>query len=158
MYLKAISIVNLKRTGALHAKFYHAPFDRHRSAPDQLTGPSPREPRLLGDLRPRHGDRGGRDAAGPPPATTLAAIYPNPFNPRTTIAFALAEAGAIELAIFDLRGRLVRVMESGSWPTGRHQTTWDGQDDEGRAVPTGTYVCRLATSQGSQTKKLTLAR
>ncbi len=98
------------------------------------------------------------DAAGPPPATTLASIYPNPFNPRTTIAFELAETGVIELAIFDLRGRLVRIMESGSWPTGRHQTTWDGQDDEGRAVPTGTYVCRLSTSQGSHTKKLLLAR
>ncbi len=92
----------------------------------------------------------GDDAAGPPPATTLATIFPNPFNPRTTIAF--------ELAIFDLRGRLVRLLESDTRPIGRHQSTWDGQDDEGRAVPTGTYVCRLATPQGSHTKKLTLAR
>jgi hypothetical protein len=98
------------------------------------------------------------DAAGPPPATELATIYPNPFNPRTTIVFELAEAAPIELAIFDLRGRLVRVMESGSWPIGRHQATWNGQDDEGRAASAGTYVCRLNTPQGSQTKKLTLAR
>jgi hypothetical protein len=98
------------------------------------------------------------DASGPPPATTLATIYPNPFNPCTTIVFELAEAATIELAVFDLRGRLVRVMDSGPLPSGRHQTTWDGQDDVGRAVSAGTYVCRLNTPQGSQTKKLTLAR
>jgi hypothetical protein len=98
------------------------------------------------------------DASGLPQATTLVAISPNPFNPRTTITFDLAVPGSIELAIFDLRGRLVRVMESGPSPSGHHQSIWDGQDDGGRAVPTGTYFCRLATQQGSQTKKLTLAR
>jgi flagellar hook assembly protein FlgD len=100
----------------------------------------------------------GDDASAPPQATTLATIYPNPFNPRTTIAFELAEAATIELAVFDLRGRLVTVLESGPLPIGRHQAIWDGQDDKGRAVPTGTYVCRLNTPQGSQTKKLTLAK
>lgn len=93
-----------------------------------------------------------------PQANHIATIYPNPFNPRTTIAFELAEIGAIELAIFDLRGRLVRVVASGSWPSGRHQTTWDGQDDGGQAVPTGTYCCRLCTPHGSQTKRMTLVR
>jgi flagellar hook assembly protein FlgD len=100
----------------------------------------------------------GDDASGPPQATTLAAIYPNPFNPRTTIAYELAEAATVKLAIYDLRGMQVRVLEAGSRPGGRHQTIWDGQDDKGRAVPTGTYFCRLSTAQGSQTRKLTLAR
>ncbi len=49
------------------------------------------------------------DQNGPPQANAISTIYPNPFNPRTTIEFELAEAGQIELAIFDLRGRLVRV-------------------------------------------------
>jgi hypothetical protein len=93
-----------------------------------------------------------------PQATTLAAIYPNPFNPRTTIEFELAETGAIELAIYDVGGRLVRVMDSGTRSAGRYQATWDGLDNAGRAVPTGTYFCRLNTPQGSQTRKLTLAR
>jgi flagellar hook assembly protein FlgD len=52
----------------------------------------------------------------------------------------------------------VRVLEAGNRPSGRHQVIWDGQDDQGRAVPTGTYFCRLSTAQGSQTRKLTLAR
>jgi flagellar hook assembly protein FlgD len=100
----------------------------------------------------------GDDANSPPQATTLAAIYPNPFNPRTTIGYDLAEASAVKLAIYDVRGMQVRVVEAGNRPSGRHQATWDGQDDKGRAVPTGTYFCRLSTAQGSHTRKLTLAR
>lgn len=98
------------------------------------------------------------DAAALPQATILSAIYPNPFNPRTTIEFELAEGGAIELAIYDLGGRQVRVMDAGSRSAGRYQATWDGLDNVGRAVPTGAYFCRLSTAQGSQTRKLTLAR
>lgn len=93
-----------------------------------------------------------------PQAIILSTIYPNPFNPRVTIVVELAEAATFELAIFDLRGRLVRVIDSGPLPGGRYQTTWDGQDDAGRAVSAGSYVCRLDTPLGSQTRKLTLAR
>lgn len=100
----------------------------------------------------------GDDASGPPRATILAAIYPNPFNPRTTIGYELAEDALVKLAIYDLRGMQVRVLAAGPQPSGRHQTIWDGQDDKGRVVPAGTYFCRLATAQGSQTRKLTLAR
>jgi flagellar hook assembly protein FlgD len=100
----------------------------------------------------------GDDASSPPQATILAAIYPNPFNPRTTIAYELAEAAVVKLAIYDLRGMLVRVLEAGPRSVGRHQAIWDGLDNAGRAVPTGTYFCRLNTPQGSQTRKMTLAR
>jgi flagellar hook assembly protein FlgD len=100
----------------------------------------------------------GDDASGPPQATILAAIYPNPFNPRTTIGYQLAGAAVVKLAIYDLRGMPVRGLEVGNRSSGRHQTIWDGQDDKGRAVPTGTYFCRLSTAQGAQTRKLTLAR
>jgi hypothetical protein len=106
-----------------------------------------------------NGQLGGSGAASVPEASAFSLkSFPNPFNPRTTIAFELAEAGAIELAIYDLGGRLVRVVDSGSRAVGRYQATWDGQDNDGRAVPTGTYFCRLNTAQGSQTKKMTLAR
>jgi flagellar hook assembly protein FlgD len=100
----------------------------------------------------------GDDASGPPQATILAAIYPNPFNPRTTIGYELAEASKVKLAIYDLRGMQVRVLDAGNRPSGRHQTIWDGQDDKGHGAPTGTYFCRLSTPHGSQTRKLTLAR
>lgn len=93
-----------------------------------------------------------------PQAAILGAICPNPFNPRTTIVFELAEAGPVELTIFDLRGRLVAVIEAGPRPSGHHQATWDGNGDDGRAAPAGTYFCRLCTPQGSHTRKLALVR
>lgn len=98
------------------------------------------------------------EANAPPPATTLAAIYPNPFNPRAVIGFDLAETGPLELAIYDLSGRLVRVIDSGTRSAGRYQAHWNGQDDAGQAVPSGIYFCRLKSELGSQTRKLTLAR
>jgi hypothetical protein len=93
-----------------------------------------------------------------PAVTALSAAYPNPFNPRVTIAYQLAAAGPIELAVFDARGRLVRVLESGWRSAGRHRANWDGLDATGRAAPAGTYLCRLTGAHGTRTLKLGLAK
>ena len=93
-----------------------------------------------------------------PRATRLASIYPNPFNPSTTIAFDLAKDDQVELAIFDVRGRLVSDVESGFMTAGRHQSIWHGQDRDGRSVPSGTYFCRLVADGVTQTMKLLLAK
>jgi FlgD Ig-like domain len=98
------------------------------------------------------------NASAPPLATTLSTIYPNPFNPKTTIEFTLAEAGAIELAVFDLRGRLVKVLDQESRAIGRYRATWDGRDQDGRAMPANTYICRLVTSHGTKSQKLILTK
>lgn len=100
------------------------------------------------------GDEGG----AVPALTALSAAYPNPFNPRVTIEYQLAAAGPIELAVFDPRGRLVRMLESGPHPAGRHQANWDGLDAAGRAAPAGIYLCRLAGAHGTQTLKIGLAK
>jgi hypothetical protein len=101
---------------------------------------------------------GGLPPGAVPAATRLAAISPNPFNPSTTIAFELAAAGPVELAIFDLGGRLVDVIAAGDRPAGRHQAVWNGRNRAGLAVPSGTYVCRLVAAGQTQTMKLVLAK
>lgn len=98
----------------------------------------------------------GDEASGLPQTSKLTSIYPNPFNPSTTIAFDLASGGITELAIFDLRGRLVRVVESGPRTAGRHQVIWDGFDRDGRGVPSGTYFCRMATGEITQSPRYTV--
>ena len=65
--------------------------------------------------------------------------HPNPFNPSTTIDFVLEENGQVELAIYDTRGRLVTVLESGIRSAGKHSVTWQGTDSSGRKVGSGTY-------------------
>lgn len=90
--------------------------------------------------------------------TALLAPQPNPFNPRTTLAFDLAQAGLVEVAIFALDGRRVATLVREERPAGRHSAVWQGRDDGGRAVASGTYLCRLQTPQGSFSKRLTLLR
>ncbi len=98
------------------------------------------------------------DGEGPPIATALTSIYPNPFNPRTTIEFALTEAGVVDLAVFDVRGRRIRELDREYRSAGRYQVSWNGRDQAGRGVPAGAYFCRLIAAGASQTAKVTLTK
>ncbi|PID81985.1 hypothetical protein CSB20_00185 [bacterium DOLZORAL124_64_63] len=84
--------------------------------------------------------------------------YPNPFNPRTKIAFVLDEASPANLAIYSLDGRLVRQLENGLCGEGHHEYTWDGLDAKGRAMPTGTYIYRLRAGEVSRARTMVLVR
>ncbi len=68
---------------------------------------------------------------------------PNPFNPRTEIAFTLAASGPVRLELYDIRGALVRVLHDGAMPGGDNRVVWDGRDDAGQPAPSGTYLCWL---------------
>jgi hypothetical protein len=93
-----------------------------------------------------------------PNAVFLSQNTPNPFNPSTTIFFDLPQGGRTELSVFDVRGSLVRTLESGMVESGRHQRTWLGKDDGGRQVPSGVYFYRLETDLGAVTKRMTLVK
>lgn len=104
---------------------------------------------------------------GPDPAALargadrLWPVAPNPFNPRTDIGFTLARAGRVELAVYDLRGRLVRRLLDERLVAGAHAraATWDGRDERGREVASGAYLLRLTGADGATvTRKLTLVR
>jgi hypothetical protein len=84
--------------------------------------------------------------------------YPNPFNPSTTIRFALARAGQVTLQIFDVLGRLVDKPIDGVLTAGDHSITWSGVDADGRELPTGIYIYRSISSEGSATRKMILVR
>jgi hypothetical protein len=82
--------------------------------------------------------------------------HPNPFNPGTELAFALPEAGDIELAVFDLRGARVTLLHHGHLEAGEHVFTWDGRSDHGRSMPSGVYLARIATRSGASFARLTM--
>jgi hypothetical protein len=84
--------------------------------------------------------------------------YPNPFNPSTTIAFDLPAAQLVTLAVYGLDGRRVRTVLEAELPAGRHAVRWDGRDQGGRAVASGTYLYRLEAGPWSATGKLELIR
>lgn len=84
---------------------------------------------------------------------------PNPFNPVTNLALGLARDGQVRLAVYDVRGAEVRVLVDGPLAAGDHVFTWDGRDDQGRAMPSGLYLARARTTAGgSDVQRLVLAR
>lgn len=83
---------------------------------------------------------------------------PNPFNPRTTLSYALERDGKVEIRIVDSRGRVVRTFRSEQAAAGDHELIWDGRDDAGRELPSGVYIAQLKTQGGSSSHKMALLR
>jgi len=99
---------------------------------------------------------GGTAAPGTPAAVLRLASYPNPFNPKTTLSFALPADCRARLAVFDVRGRRLCVLADGPLTAGEHAFTWDGTDDSGRQVAAGVYFARLEAGELAQSRKLVL--
>jgi subtilisin family serine protease len=91
----------------------------------------------------------------PPPARSeaahLEANMPNPFNPSTSIAYWLPADAAVALRIHDARGRAVRTLVAATQTRGRHVMQWNGDDDLGRRVAGGVYVCSLEAARTAGT-------
>ena len=97
-------------------------------------------------------------AAGPP-AFALHPNYPNPFNSRTHLSFSLPEdQPSVELAVYDLLGQKLAVLVSGARESGFHSVEWDGRDDEGRLLASGSYLYRLRAGPYEGVGKLLLLR
>ena len=93
-----------------------------------------------------------------PRAYALGFNYPNPFNPSTAIPYALPRAGAVELAVYDVLGQMVkRLLRAERHPAGFFTARWDGRID-GRPAGSGLYFYRLQTPGGVLTRKMTLVK
>lgn len=88
----------------------------------------------------------------------LSQNYPNPFNPSTTIRFSLPQAGAVQLAIYNITGQEVRRLVSGAMNAGRHSVVWDGKDNSGQSVPSGIYFYRLHVNDFVHTRKMSFVK
>jgi choice-of-anchor B domain-containing protein len=79
--------------------------------------------------------------------------YPNPFNPTTTIPFDLARETNLRVALFDVLGREIRVLFSGTRSAGRHSIQLDASD-----LPGGVYLYKLEASDFTQTRRMVLVK
>ncbi|HPG38799.1 MAG TPA: FlgD immunoglobulin-like domain containing protein [bacterium] len=89
-----------------------------------------------------------------PLTTTLAKAYPNPFNPRTVITYDLAVDGDVSITVFDMLGRKVRELQTGHKSAGSYQVIWNGADDSGVPLASGSYLVRLQTKDITQVQKV----
>ena len=87
------------------------------------------------------------------PRAQLAQNRPNPFNPRTTIGFTLAEAGPAELALYDGRGRRLRTLAKGWFEAGPHELQLEAE-----GLASGSYYCRLEAGGGVQNRAMTILK
>lgn len=83
---------------------------------------------------------------------------PNPFNPRTEIAFGLREPSDCVLRVYDVGGRLVATLLDELRGPGTHRVEWDGRTDAGTEAGTGVYLYRLETELGTSQRKMLLLK
>lgn len=103
------------------------------------------------------GDASDAGAPLPRPGLDLRAA-PNPFNPRTEIRFTLAHDARAVVSVHDLRGRTVRTLLDERREAGTHTMVFDGISDDGRALPSGTYLVRAAAGGLVSWTKVVLTR
>ncbi len=103
----------------------------------------------------------GLSTPTPLPSATIASLaapWPNPFNPATTVAFDLSAPADARVTIHALDGALVRTLFSGSAPAGRTSLPWDGRDRQGRPLAAGTYLVRLSSGAVTDVHPITLLK
>lgn len=101
---------------------------------------------------------GATTSAIPVPAFTLYQNVPNPFNPSTTLYYAIPSAGQVELSVYNAAGQRVRTLVNDSRPAGPHSEVWNGQDDRGNAVAAGVYFARLSALGSVDAKRMVLVK
>jgi hypothetical protein len=93
-----------------------------------------------------------------PHTTGFTSIHPNPFNPQTTVEFTLASPERVRIAIYDVRGTLVRRLADQAMPVGSHSFVWDGADEAGRTASSGIYFVRLLAGSVTETRKIVMLK
>jgi Ca-activated chloride channel family protein len=101
------------------------------------------------------------EPVGHPDQFTLEQNYPNPFNPITEIRYQLPTGQShyrVLIQIYDVLGRLVKVLEDRILAPGSYRVQWDATDHDGQPVPSGVYFYTIKTGMFTQTRKMILMR
>ena len=103
---------------------------------------------------------GGQTERIRPQDLDLGQNYPNPFNPQTHIEYDLPQSGLVRLVVYNTQGQRVRTLVEAYQAAGSHRLEWDGRDNAGLAVASGTYFYQLAVPQAAyrQTRAMVLVR
>jgi len=102
------------------------------------------------------------ETASPPVVVTniqLAQNYPDPFNSSTQILYYLPQLASVKLRVFDILGREVATLVNGEMQSlGQHVANWNGLNNAGIGVATGTYIYRIEAGEFRDSKKMVLVK
>ena len=90
--------------------------------------------------------------------TSIGEIYPNPFNPETSIQFSLSETENVCIEIYNMKGQKIKTLVNEVVGVGNHSVTWDGKNDVDQIVSSGIYFSTMRTGKYTSTKKLILMK
>lgn len=103
-------------------------------------------------------DSSGLTGQGTGGRFTMAPAEPNPFRDGTTLRWTLPSSGPLTIGVYDIAGRRVRSLITGSRAAGAGAITWNGRNEAGTRVPAGTYFVRAQSGGRSVTHKVILFR
>jgi hypothetical protein len=83
-------------------------------------------------------------------------IGPNPFSAIATIEFTLSSPAAVRMSVYSITGERVRQVDTSNYHSGTGRILWDGKDDSGRALPSGTYLVRVSANNSTATQRVTI--
>jgi hypothetical protein len=104
-----------------------------------------------------HSTPGGGLGIGPN-SFKLQQNYPNPFNPETAIEYDLKKSGSVKISIYNTLGQKVATLYDGQQVAGKHRLVWDGRNDKGIRLATGTYIYQMEADGVMQSKKMLLLK
>ena len=93
-----------------------------------------------------------------PSLFSLSQNCPNPFGQMTDIRYQISVKNRVSMKIYDITGRLVRVLIDEDQKPGSYTVSWDGKDMVGRKVASGVYFYRLETNETNAVKKMIIVR
>ena len=84
---------------------------------------------------------------------SIASIYPNPFNPVTSITYGLPEHVNVQIMVYDLSGKQIKTLINQFQSPGYHSVNWDADN-----LPSGVYLIRMDSGDFTQTQKVVLVK
>lgn len=90
--------------------------------------------------------------------TKLKGLYPNPFNPTSTLSFSLAKPEPVRIVVYNQKGQRVRVLVNETLPAGNHELIFDGKDQQSQVLGSGVYLIQWQAGDSSKTIKAILKK
>lgn len=90
--------------------------------------------------------------------TSVRKVFPNPFNPSTTIEFSVPRAGPASVRIFDLQGKRVATLVNEALGAGVYRVRWNGKSDDGRDLSSGVYFASVESNRSRDSARLMIVK